>query len=89
MKYFSKLEKLNEVLNLSATSILKKIKKKDIDIEYLVDIFVKQILKFNKNYLAFKFFDKELIYKQIEELKKKNINNKFIAIIKIKKKIIY
>ena len=75
MKYFSKLEKLNEVLNLSATSILKKIKKKDIDIEYLVDIFVKQILKFNKNYLAFKFFDKELIYKQIEELKKKNINN--------------
>ena len=43
MKYFSKFIELNEIVKLSATNILKKLKKKEIEADYLVDIFVKQI----------------------------------------------
>ena len=74
MKYFSKFIELNEIVKLSATNILKKLKKKEIEADYLVDIFVKQISKSNKRFLAFNFFNKELIYAQVEKLKKKNIN---------------
>ena len=74
MKYFSKFEGLNEITKLSATHILKKLKKKEIKADYLIDTFVKQILKFNKKFLAFKFFNEELIYDQVNQLKKKNIN---------------
>ena len=71
MKYFSKFIELNEIVKLSATNILKKLKKKEIEADYLVDIFVKQISKSNKRFLAFNFFNKELIYDQVEKLKKK------------------
>lgn len=74
MKCFIEREKKNDLLSLSANNIVEMLKKKEVEPEYLIDIFIKQVLKYNKDYQVFKFFNKDLIYSQVERLKKKTHN---------------